>query len=83
MPRVHTHTHHYLRYLEPCEYCGHNIDWETTKQPIDDDPSRDDNPPIEEQTQRIRQKPERGGLGAFGTGLMRCGVVRLLGRSPG
>jgi hypothetical protein len=25
-------TDHYLRYLEPCEYCGHNIDWEAAKQ---------------------------------------------------
>jgi hypothetical protein len=27
------YTDHYLRYLEPCEYCGHKIDWEAAKQP--------------------------------------------------
>jgi hypothetical protein len=26
------HQDHYLRYLEPCEHCGHNIDWEAAKQ---------------------------------------------------
>jgi len=25
------YSNHYLRYLEPCEYCGHNIDWEAAK----------------------------------------------------
>lgn len=24
---------HYLRCFEACEYCGHNIDWETVKRP--------------------------------------------------
>jgi hypothetical protein len=26
-----SYSNHYLRYLEPCEYCGHNIDWEAAK----------------------------------------------------
>jgi hypothetical protein len=26
-------TDHYLRYFEPCGYCGHNIDWEAAKLP--------------------------------------------------
>jgi hypothetical protein len=25
------YSNRYLRYLEPCEYCGHNIDWEAVK----------------------------------------------------
>jgi len=31
--RKRNYTDHYLRYLEPCEYCGHNIDWEAAKRP--------------------------------------------------